>query len=123
MSTTFNNFDRPIDADRHEAVRRLDALAWLLDSALRVPGTRLRFGLDGVLGLVPGAGDLVTAALSLYLVAEAWRLGLPKRAIIAMLGNIGVDTAIGAVPLLGDIFDFAFKANRRNMSILHRHLG
>lgn len=104
------------------ALRQVERLGRLLDTAFRVPGTRWRFGLDGLLGLVPGVGDGLSAALSLYPVYLAWRLGAPPALLIRMMANVGVDAAIGAVPLLGDIFDFAFKANRRNTRILRTHL-
>ncbi len=104
------------------ALRRLDRLAHLMDGAFRLPGTRWRFGLDGLLGFVPGIGDSVTALVSLYVLAEAWRLGAPPGLVLRMLGNAGLDWAVGSVPLLGDVFDLAFKANRRNLALLRRHL-
>lgn len=104
------------------ALRRLDRLAHLMDGAFRLPGTRWRFGLDGLLGFVPGAGDSVTALVSLYVLVEAWRLGAPPGLVLRMLGNVGLDWAVGSVPLVGDFFDLAFKANRRNLDLLRRHL-
>jgi Domain of unknown function (DUF4112) len=104
------------------ALRRLDRFAFLLDEAFRVPGTSWRVGMDGVVGLVPGVGDAVTALVALYPVVEAWRHGAPPALVARMLGNIGLDTAVGAVPLLGDIFDMRFKSNRRNVELLKRHL-
>ncbi len=104
-------------------LRRLERLAHWMDGAFRLPGTRWRFGLDGLLGLVPGAGDSLTALVGAYVVLEAYRAGAPASLIARMLGNIGLDWAVGSVPLLGDLFDFAFKAHRRNVDLLRRHLG
>lgn len=106
-----------------EAVlRRLDRFAFLLDAALRIPGTRWRIGLDGLLGFIPGLGDAATGLIALYPIIEAWRLGAPPAVLARMLGNLGLDLAVGTVPLLGDVFDVAFKANRRNVHLLRRHL-
>ena len=107
---------------RAETLARLDAIANLLDSAFVVPGTNIRFGLDGIIGLVPGIGDVVTTALSTYLIWEARRLGLPRWKIARMIGNVAFDGAIGIVPVIGDAFDVLFKANRRNMRIIREHL-
>lgn len=111
-----------LSPSRADTVLRLDALSRLLDNAFTVPGTNIRFGLDGIIGLVPGIGDLVSMGLSSYLIWEARRLGLPRRKIVRMIGNVAIDTAIGAVPLLGDAADVLFKANRRNMRIIREHL-
>jgi hypothetical protein len=101
---------------------RLEALAWVLDRAIRVPGTNFRVGLDGVLGLVPGIGDAITTALALWFVYEAHRINVPGHVIARMLGNVAIDSVVGAVPVVGDLFDFAFKANIRNLELLRRHL-
>jgi hypothetical protein len=106
-----------------DVLRRLELVAHWLDGAFRLPGTSWRFGLDGILGLVPGAGDSLTAVVGAYIILEAWRLGVPSSVIVRMLGNIGVDWAVGSVPLVGDIFDFAFKSHRRNVDLLRRHLS
>lgn len=98
-------------------------LARLLDSAAKVPGTSLRFGLDPIIGLVPGIGDLVGAALSGYFVLLASRLGAPSSVIVRMLGNIIIDTVGGTVPVIGDLFDVGWKSNIRNLALLERHLG
>lgn len=98
--------------------RRLDRLSWLLDSAIKVPGLNFRIGLDGLLGLVPVAGDTLTALLSSYIIAEAVRLRVPKRVLLRMGLNTGLDMLLGFIPLVGDIFDFAFKANRKNVQLL-----
>jgi hypothetical protein len=106
---------------RARTLRRLERLARLLDSAFAIPGTRFRFGLDGVIGLAPGVGDAVGIALSSYIVVEAWRMGVPPQILMRMIANIVVDGAIGAVPIAGDLFDFVWKANRRNIDLLLRH--
>jgi Domain of unknown function (DUF4112) len=95
----------------------------LLDSAFAIPGTRFRIGLDGILGLIPGIGDATGAALSIYLIFEAARLGLPLSTLLRMVGNVAVETAVGAIPIVGDIFDIAWKANMRNMALVRAHSG
>jgi hypothetical protein len=94
----------------------------LLDTAFVVPGTSIRFGVDGLIGLVPGIGDAVTTALSLYIVHEAWQLGAPRRVITRMLANVALDGFIGAVPVAGDVFDVMWRANKRNVRILREWL-
>ncbi|HKY86559.1 MAG TPA: DUF4112 domain-containing protein [Pseudorhodoplanes sp.] len=103
---------------RAERVKRLESIAAVMDTAFVVPGTGIRFGFDGLVGLVPGVGDVVTTALSLYLVHEAWQLGAPKHLIGRMLANVALDGAIGAVPVAGDVFDVLWRANKRNMRML-----
>jgi hypothetical protein len=103
---------------RAERVKRLESIAAVMDTAFVVPGTGIRFGFDGLVGLVPGIGDFVTTALSLYLVHEAWQLGAPKHLIGRMLANVALDGAIGAVPVAGDLFDVLWRANKRNMRLL-----
>jgi len=95
----------------------------MLDSAVRFPGTNVTFGLDPILGLVPGLGDLAGAVLSGYIVLTAARLGAPKSVLAKMLLNLGTDTLVGSVPVLGDLFDVGFRANIRNSELLERHLG
>ena len=102
---------------------RARALARMLDSAVRFPGTNVTFGLDPILGLVPGLGDLAGAVLSGYIVLTAARLGAPKSVLAKMLLNLGTDTLVGSVPVLGDLFDVGFRANIRNSELLERHLG
>jgi len=102
-------------------LRRARALARALDTAIGIPGTRLRIGLDPILGLIPGGGDAVGALLSGYIVLIATRRGVPAPVIWRMLGNIGVDTLFGSVPILGDLFDVAYKSNIKNVELLERH--
>ena len=109
-----------VDAER--VLRRLEALGSLLDSRFRLPGG-FRFGLDPLIGLVPGVGDGISAIVSLYIVLEAYRLGASRGTLARMLLNIGLDLGVGIIPIVGDVADFAFKSNRRNLDLLRRHLG
>ncbi|MGB6907770.1 MAG: DUF4112 domain-containing protein [Methyloceanibacter sp.] len=97
-------------------------IARLMDDRFAVPGTKLRFGLDSLIGIFPGLGDVVTSAISLFIVHHAWQAGASKLTLARMLGNVGIDFVVGAVPLVGDLFDFVFKANRKNMRLLEAHL-
>lgn len=108
--------------DRAAELQRLERLAHWLDSRFAIPGTGIRFGLDGLLGLLPGVGDVATMLPAVYLILQAHRLGAPRALLVRMALNVGLDTVVGAVPLLGDLFDVAFKANRRNVALLRRHL-
>jgi hypothetical protein len=107
---------------REGALRRLDSLSFLLDNSIRVPGTRARFGADAIIGLVPGFGDAAGALMSSYIVLQAARLGAPVPSLARMLLNVGIEALFGAVPVLGDLFDAAFKANARNVAILRSEL-
>jgi Domain of unknown function (DUF4112) len=107
---------------REGALRRLDSLSYLLDSSIRVPGTNARFGMDAVIGLVPGFGDAAGALMSAYIVVQAARLGAPATSLARMLLNVGIEALFGAVPFLGDLFDAAFKANARNVAILRAEI-
>jgi hypothetical protein len=102
---------------------RLRRTAQLLDAAVRIPFTPWRIGIDGLIGLVPGIGDLVGALLSASIVFEAMRLGAPAAVLSRMLLNVGIDAIIGEIPVLGDIFDIGFKANLRNVALVERHLA
>jgi Domain of unknown function (DUF4112) len=113
-------FARP--RSRRERVARMDALATLLDTAVVLPGTNIRFGLDALIGLVPGIGDTITTAMSLWIVHEAYQLGAPRHVIVRMLGNVALDSVVGAVPLIGDAFDVMWRSNRRNMRLLQEWL-
>ena len=105
------------------ALVRARALARLLDAAVGVPGTRLRIGLDALVGLVPGLGDVAGAASAGYIVLVAARLGAPASVLVRMLLNTGLDALVGTVPLLGDLFDVGWKANLRNVALLERHVA
>jgi hypothetical protein len=101
---------------------RVEALEKLLERSFTVPGTKIPFGLDSVVGLIPVIGDVVTAAMGAYMVWEARNLGMSKWQLIRMSANVGVDTALGAIPLVGDVFDLAFRSNSRNLRIIKKHL-
>ena len=103
-------------------IARARAFAKLLDSAARIPGTSIRFGLDPVLGLVPVVGDLAGAALSGYIVLLGVRQGAPRAVVLRMLGNVAIDTIVSSVPMIGDAFDVGWKSNMRNVALLERHL-
>ena len=105
------------------AIDRLDMLATLFDTAIVVPGTNLRFGVEALLRLVPGIGDVAASALSVYLLYEASRLGVPRLLFVRMVANVVLEGAVGAVPLAGDAFDVFFRANRRNVALLRRHFA
>lgn len=107
--------------DRAAELDRLDRLAALLDSRWRLPLLGWRFGLDAVIGLVPGLGDAAGGLLSAWLILRARRLGAPNRVLALMAGNVVLDVALGTVPVLGDILDIGLKANRRNARLLRRH--
>ncbi|KAB1075524.1 DUF4112 domain-containing protein [Methylobacterium planeticum] len=110
------------DMSREASLARLEKLAHLLDSAFLIPGTNRRVGIDAVLGLVPIVGDFAGMLMSSYIVYEAKRLGVPRWLLARMALNVAFDGMVGVVPLAGDLFDAAFKANRRNVRLLRRHL-
>jgi hypothetical protein len=105
-----------------ETRARLDTLARFLDSAIRVPGTNIRFGADALLNLIPGVGMLTSKGMSAYLIWEARRLGVPMSTLLRMMGNVGVDFVISAIPLVGWVGDVFYRSNLRNMDLLRRHL-
>ena len=107
---------------RADSIARITALAKLLDSAFLIPGLNRRVGIDALIGLIPGIGDALSTVLASYIIWEARQLGLPRWKIARMVGNVAVDTAIGAIPVAGDAFDLFFKANQRNLRIIHEHL-
>jgi len=112
----------PIDTGRADMLASLDRTARLLDTAFRVPGTSLRFGWDSIAGLIPGVGDIITLAPSALLVIKAWRMGARKRTLLHMLANTALDFTVGAIPIVGDAFDFLFKSNTRNVALLRREV-
>jgi len=109
--------------DLHATLQRLRRLVRVMDGAVSLPGTRFRFGLDPVLGLIPGAGDAFSALISFYMIHQARRLGVGRQVLAAMVANVAADALLGSVPVLGDLFDFAFKANTRNLVLLEKHLA
>jgi hypothetical protein len=112
----------PLGTDPASIRRRIEGLEMLLERSFTIPVINRPVGLDAIAGLVPVAGDLLTAAMGAYLVWEARNLGLPKWKLWRMAGNIAVDSAIGAVPVAGDLFDFLYRSNSRNLKIVKRHL-
>ena len=108
--------------DRIFRDENLDLLSRVLDSWFRIPGTSIRFGIDGIIGLVPGVGDILAGLASCIIILAAWARGAPYVTVARMLVNLALDVIIGTVPLFGDIFDIAWKANRRNYALLMRHL-
>jgi hypothetical protein len=103
--------------------RTLQRLEVLLDEAFRIPGTNVRFGIDGIIGLIPGLGDVLAGLLSLIIPVAAWIRGVPYIALVRMAVNLGIGVLIGSIPVFGDVFDIAWKANRRNYQLMYRHLG
>lgn len=108
------------DVDNAERAKRLRALAWLMDNSIPLPGG-FRIGIDAIIGLVPGIGDAVGALISAYIVNEARGMGAPRSILLRMMGNVMIETLIGAVPFAGDLFDAAFKANSRNLALLAQY--
>jgi hypothetical protein len=122
-SQTWQFDDRAANrASRQQRLARIDRLATLLDSAFVVPGTNIRFGLDAIVGLAPGIGDLLSSLVSLYIVHEARQLGAPSHLLVRMVANIALDGIVGSAPVAGDLFDVMWRANRRNMTLLYDHL-
>jgi len=114
--------DLPLGNDPVSIRRRIEALERVLERAFVIPGTKQQLGLDALVGLVPVAGDAISAVLGLYLVWEARNLGMSKWQLARMTANVGFDTAVGAIPLAGDLFDFVFRSNSRNLKIIRKHL-
>jgi hypothetical protein len=116
-ATLISAADAPRTAER---MRRLRSLAWLLDNSIPLPGG-YRIGLDPIIGLVPGLGDAIGALISAFIINEARSLGAPRSILLRMIGNVAIETVIGAIPFAGDLFDAAFKANSRNLALLARY--
>lgn len=112
----------PVGRDPHSVRRRIEAMETLLERLFVIPVIRRPVGLDGLIGLVPVLGDVVTTAMGAWLVWEARNLGMSKFHLVRMVGNVGIDTAVGAIPVVGDLFDFAFRSNSRNMRMIKRYL-
>jgi hypothetical protein len=115
-TTTFT----PVDTAK--ILRRLKYIAWLTDTAWRIPFTRIRFGLDSLVGLIPGAGDLVMMVISVYTLLLAYKAGAPGHLLARMAVNVAVDFGAGSIPVVGDIFDMFFKSNVRNLKLLTEYL-
>ena len=116
-ATLISAADAPRTAER---MRRLRSLAWLLDNSIPLPGG-YRIGLDPIIGLVPGLGDAIGALFSAFIINEARSLGAPRSILLRMIGNVAIETVVGAIPFAGDMFDAAFKANTRNLALLARY--
>jgi hypothetical protein len=119
VGAQMQKFDR---VGTEQALARLEALAKLMDGAFLIPGTNVRMGLDGIIGLVPVAGDLISSLISSYLIWEARQLGASRWVIARMMANTAVDTLFGVVPIVGDAFDVLFRSNMKNLALLRRHL-
>jgi hypothetical protein len=104
-----------------ERLTKIERLAHLMDESIALPGTDKRIGLEALLGLIPGLGDLATAVISLHIISEAKKLGVPKTIVSKMIWNVVVDTVVGAVPGVGDVFDAFWKANRKNIELVKEH--
>ena len=112
----------PLGQDPAAIRRRIETMEKLLERSFTVPGLKMPVGLDALLGLVPVVGDFAAAGLGAYIVWEARNLGMPKWKLARMAGNVAFDTAVGAIPVAGDLFDLAFRSNTRNLKIVKRHL-
>ena len=109
--------------DRDAVRRRIAQAAWLLDNSIPLPGVRFRIGLDAILGLIPGIGDVLGVLLSSYIVREAARAGAPPSVLTRMAFNVALEGVVGMIPFLGDVFDAAWKANQRNLALFDAHLA
>lgn len=114
--------DTPIPDPRMKHLEEVERLARLMDTAFRIPVIGYRVGLDGLIGLIPGVGDAATLIPAGYILYKAKAMDIPNHIFLQMIANTGVDALLGSVPLIGDLFDMAFKSNRRNVELLRRHL-
>ena len=105
-----------------QSKEKLNRLAWLMDNSFRIPGTQIRFGLDGLIGLIPGVGDALGAIISSHILTQAAHMGAPKSLLLKMAFNIGLDAILGVIPVLGDVSDFIWKANQRNVKLLSDYI-
>ncbi|PSB10202.1 DUF4112 domain-containing protein [Pleurocapsa sp. CCALA 161] len=112
----------PLPAKQISKLTKLRRVSRILDNAIAIPGTKISFGLDPILGLLPGGGDTVTGGIAAYIVVEAARMGVPREILWKMVGNILIDSFAGTVPVVGDIFDLGWKANIKNIELLEKHL-
>jgi hypothetical protein len=115
--------ERYADPEIEAAVARIEAISRLMDDLFEIPGTNVRVGLDAIIGLVPVIGDLISQAISSYLIWEARQLGVSRFTVARMVANSAVDTVVGIIPFAGDAFDVAFRANRKNVALLKAHLA
>lgn len=115
--------ERYADADFEASVARIELISRVMDSLVEIPGTNIRIGVDALIGLVPVVGDLISQAVSSYLIWEARQLGVSRITIARMIGNTALDTVLGFVPFVGDAFDVTFRANMRNLALLKAHLA
>lgn len=122
MVQTASNANAEKKAKTERQLQSLDRLAWLLDSSIRIPGTNRTIGLDGIIGLLPGVGDVVSGVISGYIVVKALLMGLPIFVIARMVINLMIEGIIGVIPVVGDLFDFIFKSNRRNVRLMQTYL-
>lgn len=113
----------PVEPRQRSGLERVRALSRLLDNAIAVPGTDYRFGIDPLIGLLPGGGDTFTGLISAYIIWEAALMGLPRSTLIRMTWNVLLEVIVGTIPFIGDLFDFAWKANARNARLLEKHLA
>lgn len=120
MKTVTGTLITAREADSAERIKRLRALAWLMDNSIPLPGG-FRIGVDAIIGLVPGIGDAIGALISAYIVNEARDMGAPRSVLLRMMSNVMIETVIGAIPFAGDLFDAGFKANSRNLALLARY--
>jgi len=120
MKTASGTLITAREVDGAERIKRLRALAWLMDNSIPLPGG-FRIGLDAIIGLVPGIGDAIGALISAYIINEARGMGAPRSVLFRMMSNVMIDTVIGAVPFAGDVFDAAYKSNVRNLALLAQY--
>ena len=121
-STRRMEMDFPLGTDPASVRRRIEAMERVLERSFMIPGTRAPVGLDAIVGLIPVAGDVISAVMGLYIVWEARNLGMSRWQLARMVGNVGLDTAVGAIPVVGDLLDFVFRSNSRNLRNVRRHL-
>ena len=122
MSSRNQTMQLEKQADTERQLQRLDKLSWLLDSSIRIPGTTRTIGLDGIIGLIPGVGDVSAGLISGYIIIKALLMGLPIFVIARMVLNMVLEGVIGVIPIVGDLFDLVFKANRRNVRLMQVYL-
>ena len=115
--------ERYADPEIEASVARIEAIARLMDDMFLIPGTSVRVGLDAIIGIVPVVGDLISQAISSYLIWEARQLGVSRITMGRMIANTAIDTVVGLVPFAGDAFDVAFRANKKNVALLKAHLA